>query len=481
MTPTKPTTPTSFVDFNDFQWKALRDRLESGRKDHAHNPLRIDGEYAQYAESYARDMIFGGRSQCFTNEGIYTYAVDNLPLLDFNPQGIDETILDAFKKRGMKPVEARLLLDRMNYAAAQLEHRYERLSNEPQSFADIMDEPAPPDSPFTAPWTSLQGIIGPKSLRPGHMVLVQAEKKVGKTTICLALANHFVETNDAVVLFDCLEMTNRDLADKVADSRASIAHIREHSSFAERLFFHGTETFDVGDLLEVWDNHRQQHGTNVFFLDNLQFLVDGWGLGSDGRASLLSQASKAIRRYADQNNVLVFLITQARRLEKNMMADSNTIEGSSGPAADCSLLLTLSRTQVQGSDTLEEVRHRAIRHAAGLSGIPVGWSDELIVKVDLNRFGQVGETLLRIDGESATVSQPSKQAMLDLYSHIERQKEEARMAAQAKKFKQQPKTPLQLVLEKHGLDTIPKYLRDAYDNRIAKQKRSTKPVLSRAE
>ncbi len=150
---------------------------------------------------------------------------------------------------------------------------------------------------FLTPWKSLNEKI--TLIQPGHLVVVSADPKIGKTTLCLNVAHHTAKKG-LPVLFYCLEMGPEELAEMILRLEYGIGGeihndiIRRAREELSRLpFYFAREHGGFEDILTTVRESVKLYGVRLFVFDNLQFLlsdIDNWY----NEASLISKKFKIL-------------------------------------------------------------------------------------------------------------------------------------------------------------------------------------------
>lgn len=240
---------------------------------------------------------------------------------------------------------------------------------------------------FLTPWKSLNEKV--RSIYPGQLVVVSADPKIGKTTLCLNIA-HFMAKKGFPVLFYCLEMSPEELAEMVVRmeygisediSAEVIKRAREELSKLPFLFAREHRGFE--DIVITVRESVKLYGIKFFVFDNLQFLlsdIDNWY----NEASMISKRFKTL---ASELNIVVFMIVQARKRDETKPMTKYDIRDSSTIAADADQIWRLFRKPL-------------MIDSENLSG--TAYSEKLMISVE-GRFIGGGQCALHMDGATKRI------------------------------------------------------------------------------
>jgi archaellum biogenesis ATPase FlaH len=250
------------------------------------------------------------------------------------------------------------------------------------------------------PWKSLNEKVD--FLRPGQLVVVSSDPKIGKTTLCLNIA-HYLVKRGYPVLFYCLEMGPEELAEMLLRMEYGISgelgsdvikKAREELSALPFLFAREHAGFE--DILITVRESVKLYGVKVLFFDNLQFLlsdIDNWG----NEASMISKRFKIL---STELNILVFLVVQARKRDERKPMMKYDIRDSSTIPADADQIWRLFRSPLMiSSDEISDL----------------AYSPRLIISVE-GRFIGGGQCCLYFDGKTKRVREfEEKELREDFY------------------------------------------------------------------
>jgi hypothetical protein len=263
---------------------------------------------------------------------------------------------------------------------------------------------------YDTPWPSLNRCMG--GANDGHLVIIQAPKKTGKTTVALNWADYLVEHNGVVGFFECFEMPALDLARKWASfitktddtpdaegkSALSETAIRAAQEIArgrdaELLFGYYPQ---IKKLDEEFDRLRavvRRYGVKFIVLDNLQLfvkLIHNYNMGP--RHEMISKVTGMLKMLSMELNILIILLTQSKRLDEDVVADAESLDGSGAPGADCDIMMVMNRTKVANIKKLSDLA------SMGNVQTSENFAPELYIKTDLTRRSPGGWATLYLEG-----------------------------------------------------------------------------------
>jgi KaiC/GvpD/RAD55 family RecA-like ATPase len=273
---------------------------------------------------------------------------------------------------------------------------------------------------YDTPWPSLNKVFG--GAEDGQLVIIQAQKKVGKTSLALDWADYMVVHKQVNVAFECLEMPDSDLVRKwssyvtgtddtpdklsypevlkMLDDADEIAKQREY----EILFGYTTVT-SLEQERERLKSIIRRYGAKVLFFDNLQFMVEALyeGQKQGNRANFMGKITKMFKSLAMEMKILVVLIAQTKSIGENDVATANTLEGGSAPGNDCDSMWIMNRTAMLPITSKDELMKMASYGDNVLSSQTL--NPELFISVGLSRRAPGGVCVLMIDGSRSLVTE----------------------------------------------------------------------------
>ena len=231
-------------------------------------------------------------------------------------------------------------------------------------------------------------------LEPGQLVIVAARPSVGKTAFALNVANHITQQGEVVAFFT-LEMTRRELTQRLLALRASVsvADMRtgqlgdsqwdrisacQGESEGQRLFLIDRSAIGVPYVRAAARNIKRKHCLGLIVVDYLG-LMRGEG---QNRTQEIGSLSRGLKALAKELHVPIIVLaqlnrgTEARQDKRPMLSD---LRDSGEVEQDADIVVMLHREEL----------HNPAPEWKGIT--------ELIIRK--NRNGPVGEMLLRYHGE----------------------------------------------------------------------------------
>lgn len=255
---------------------------------------------------------------------------------------------------------------------------------------------------LNTPWPSLDGKLG--GCEWGDLIGIIAEGKVGKTTMCLNWIDYYVGKGIPAMMY-CLEMPPKRLArkwcsyitqtdDTPGRSLLTTESVRNAKKVAlEReadLLFAYTRG---GNKEEVYDTIRQAvrlYGVKVLCFDNLQLLCRS----IDHSAQETSVITKEFKELAMELGILILLVVQPNRVKDGEIVAARNAMGSSAIEKDVDSMIALHRKRIGAIKEDEFI---------GFMDTESTFEPQLLVNVDLNRYGPGGRTTLFMEGNTSTV------------------------------------------------------------------------------
>jgi replicative DNA helicase len=278
---------------------------------------------------------------------------------------------------------------------------------------------------YTSPWPSLNKKFG--GADRGMVIGIEAEAKVGKTTLAMDWVWWLAQTLDEVALIDCLEVANKEMVKKFVSHVAQVdltpyrgddeAEKIEYDKKQTEEFLKGIDfTVDQvatskGDILfahkvpesvdEAFDTIRnavRRYGCSIVVFDNLQLLADTTLKNLGHRSAHISGISKRFVALAKELNILIFLIVQPKRVGEGEIVSARHADGSSAIEKDVDAMICLHRQRegkVRASD-LDAIDNLDVAE---------NFSPKMYVRVDLSRYAPGGTVTLWMDGGRSTVTE----------------------------------------------------------------------------
>ncbi len=167
-------------------------------------------------------------------------------------------------------------------------------------------------------------------LQRSDFIVVAARPSMGKTALCLNIAQHVAEKEKKVVAFFSLEMPKEQLVLRMFASGAKIdfhkvrtgmltdddyARIsRAAAQFSEsQLYFDDTPAISVMELRAKTRRLQSERGLDMVVIDYLQLMQGRRGGNEPSRQQEISEISRALKALAKELNVPVVAISQLSR------------------------------------------------------------------------------------------------------------------------------------------------------------------------
>jgi replicative DNA helicase len=207
-------------------------------------------------------------------------------------------------------------------------------------------------------------------LQPGHLVTVLAQPKVGKTTLCLAMANHVYETYEAPILFVSFEMGIREMELRQESLMAGInfKHLQQgtldtdekdkYADFLDKAETHFSWPFHFmdassGSTISAIRANIERLDPAVVFIDGIYMLTDEIS-GEVNTSTALTNITRSLKRTATQIQKPIVINTQALAWKsKGSKITMDSAGYSSSFSQDSDVVLGLERMKV-GKDEDED-------------------------------------------------------------------------------------------------------------------------------
>lgn len=216
-------------------------------------------------------------------------------------------------------------------------------------------------------------------LQDGHLVTVLAQPKVGKTTLCLAMANHIYEESEKTVLFVSFEMGIRELEMRQESLMAGInfKHLQSGKLVAlerkkyQRYIEVVKDDFDwpfhimdasSGATVGAIRAQIERFDPDVVFLDGIYMMIDEQ-TGETNTAQSLTNITRSLKRLATNVQKPIVINTQALGWKsKGHRISMDSAGYSSSFAQDSDVILGLERlTPGKGEDDATYAFQRNLR------------------------------------------------------------------------------------------------------------------------
>lgn len=255
---------------------------------------------------------------------------------------------------------------------------------------------------FDTPWPPLNKLVGGEA---GDVIGIMAEGKVGKTTFAMNWVDYFVGVKNIDSMILCFEMTQERLARKWAsyvtktpDSPTGSQFTRETIQLARTIITNRTADLVLGycsaqKTEEVFDLIRQavrRYGIKVLVLDNLHLMIRS----IQHQTQEISVLTKRIKDLAIELGILVLLVIQPKRVEKDEIVAARHASGSAAIEKDVDAMICLHRNR-DGIIKASEFQ--------GAIEQDQNFLPYMLVRVDLSRYSPGGVITLYMDGATSTV------------------------------------------------------------------------------
>jgi len=166
-------------------------------------------------------------------------------------------------------------------------------------------------------------------LHPADLIIVAARPGLGKTSLCLNIAEHIaIRQHKSVGIFS-LEMSKEQLVKRLLCSEARIDAHRINTGFLNKqdwnnlsrasgdlsetkIFIDDTASVTVSELRSKSRRLSMEHGLDLIIVDYLQ-LMSGSGPRYENRTQEISQISRGLKGIAKELNVPVIAVSQLSR------------------------------------------------------------------------------------------------------------------------------------------------------------------------
>jgi replicative DNA helicase len=204
-------------------------------------------------------------------------------------------------------------------------------------------------------------------LQSGHLVTVLAQHKVGKTTLCLAIANHVYLTYEVPVLFCSFEMGTYEmrLRQRSLMARINFAHLQSGrlSSIEEKTYYDHLDDIETrmtwpfefmdassGSTVSAIHAHIQKRKPKLVVIDGI-YMIHDEVTGEVNTAQALTNVTRALKRLATQEGIPIVINTQALGWKSRGQKISTDSAGySSSFGQDSDVVLGLERYDTKDDD-----------------------------------------------------------------------------------------------------------------------------------
>lgn len=208
-------------------------------------------------------------------------------------------------------------------------------------------------------------------LQPSDLILIAARPSMGKTALCLNMAQYIAIRNKMPVAFFSLEMSKEQLVQRLLCAEAPIdgqrlrcgdlaeEDWRKLVAAADRLssapiFIDDTPGISVMEMRAKARRLKLEHDLKIIFIDYLQLIQGGLTGRSENRQQEISEISRALKSLARELNVPVVALSQlsrsveTRQVKKPMLSD---LRESGSLEQDADIVAFLYREDYYDPDT----------------------------------------------------------------------------------------------------------------------------------
>ena len=169
------------------------------------------------------------------------------------------------------------------------------------------------------------------------LIIVAARPGLGKTSICLNIAEHVALKKHQTVGIFSLEMSRESLVKRLLCSEAEVDSHRVSTGFINKeewsklgraagavsqtkMFIDDTPGISIVEMRSKARRLRAEHGLDLLIVDYLQ-LMSGTGPRYENRTQEISQISRGLKALAKDLNVPVLAISQLNRAVESRKGD----------------------------------------------------------------------------------------------------------------------------------------------------------------
>ena len=176
---------------------------------------------------------------------------------------------------------------------------------------------------------ALDQLIG--GLKKGEMIIVAARPGMGKTTICLNIAERAATIHEGTVAFFTLEMTAVQVASRMLFAKARVSQEEAKSAkgigdadFAKlatamedisrsNLYIDDTSMISVAQIRSKLRKLRREKGLDLVCIDYIGLMQSSSALQKDNRQQQISEISRQLKGLAKEMEVPVVVLSQLNR------------------------------------------------------------------------------------------------------------------------------------------------------------------------
>ncbi len=166
-------------------------------------------------------------------------------------------------------------------------------------------------------------------LQNSDLIIVAARPSLGKTSLCLNIAQHVAVKKKQVVGLFSLEMSKEQLVKRLLCSEAEIDSQKVNTGYLNkedwaklgraagalsqtRIFIDDSASISVGEVRSKARRLKQEHGLDLLIVDYLQ-LMTGATQRVENRTQEISQISRGLKAVAKELHIPVIAISQLSR------------------------------------------------------------------------------------------------------------------------------------------------------------------------
>ena len=206
---------------------------------------------------------------------------------------------------------------------------------------------------YPLPWPEINELIG-GGLELQQLMVIGAQSSMGKTTMAMQIAHHYIKTYNMPCLVFCLEMTAVKLAVKFlqleydltySEIKYSDALIYLNDLVDIPIYFGYTPDITMEKLYNTIEEARNRYGIKFVVFDNLQLLV------TSDKESMYASAMKMFKKIPMSLNLIMCLISQPRKLNSEESLNFDALKGSAAIAQASDHTLLIHRKRLKGVKT----------------------------------------------------------------------------------------------------------------------------------
>lgn len=236
-------------------------------------------------------------------------------------------------------------------------------------------------------------------MKPGHLVILGAPFKVGKSTLALQIATYNA-LHHVPSLFFCLEMSPADITSKIVQchTRSTMEDIEKcggaliektRADFRNVPLYIGqfTKKLSLDGIIETLKLAIRRYGLKLIVFDHLHFLCRS----ITHQVQEVGQAVQAFKFLAVELELPIILIAQSRKIQGDQIMRGSDLKDNIAVATDCDHMILLHRKSMgvkMGSDVTEDMQLST-----------ASFSPITLCKVEVSHFGPGGEAVLHYNGE----------------------------------------------------------------------------------